>query len=65
MKIKKKNIPIRNAVDHHGLFMYQLTQIMGISESALVKKMRIEWSEEEQKRVINLIEEYAKGEGNV
>ena len=54
----KFNIAVREAADKHGLYMYQIAQIMGISESALVKKMRFEWSKEEQDRVIALIEAY-------
>ena len=56
----KFNIAVREAADKHGLFMYQIAQIMGISESALVKKMRSEWSDEEQQAVIQLIEKHAK-----
>lgn len=56
----KFNIAVREAADKHGLYMYQIAQIMGISESALVKKMRFEWSKEEQQSVIQKINEYAK-----
>lgn len=57
---KKNNIAVRETADRNHLFVYQIAQIMGISESALVKKMRTEWPEEEQQRVIKLIEDYIK-----
>lgn len=56
----KFNIAVREAADRHGLFMYQIARIMGISESTLVKKMRSEWSEEEQQAVIQKINDYVK-----
>lgn len=62
---RKNNIAVRDTADRYGLFVYQIAQIMGISESALVKKMRVEWSEEEQQRVISMIEKYAEGKDNV
>ena len=62
---RKNNIAVRDTADRYGLFVYQIAQIMGISESALVKKMRVEWSEEEQQRVISMIEKYAEGNDHV
>ena len=59
MKLKY-NVNVREAADKHGLYMYQIAQIMNISESTLVKKMRHEWTPEEQQSVIQMIEEYVK-----
>lgn len=56
----KFNLAVRQAAEKHNLFMYQIAQIMGTSESTLVKKMRHEWSQEEQERVIKLIEDSVK-----
>lgn len=56
----KFNVAVREAADKHGLYMYQIAQIMGISESALVKKMRFEWSKEEQQSVIQKIKDFVK-----
>lgn len=57
---KKFNIAVREAAYKHGLYVYQIAQIMGISESSLVKKMRTEWTEEEQLAVIQKINDFAK-----
>ncbi len=59
---KKFNLAVRQAAEKHHLFMYQIAQIMDISESSLVKKMRHEWSQEEQERVIKLIEDSLRDE---
>ena len=58
---KKNNIAVRNAADNNHLYLWEVAAIMGISYSGFMQKMRAEWSKEEQQRVINLIEEYAKG----
>lgn len=57
---QKFNIKVRDTADKYGLYMYQVAQIMNISESSLVKKMRYEWTPEEQQAVIQKIEEYVK-----
>jgi len=54
------NLAVRETANKHGLYMYQIAQIMNISESTLVKKMRHEWTPEEQQSVIQMIEEYVK-----
>lgn len=62
--MKKLNVSVRKAAIINGVPLYKVAELIGISESMLVKRMRKEWPEEEQNRVIRLIEEYAKGECN-
>lgn len=57
----KFNIAIREAAERNHLYLWQVAAIMEVSYSGFMQKMRSEWSKEEQQRVINLIEEYAKG----
>lgn len=61
----KFNLAVRQTADKHNLYMYQIAQIMNISESTLVKKMRHEWTPEEQQSVIQMIEEYVAKQGEL
>ncbi len=61
---QNKNIPVRNAAKEHNCFLWEVADLMGISYSQLMNRMRKEWTAEEQNKVISLIEEYAKGESN-
>ncbi len=61
---KKFNQEIRDFVEEHHMFMYQVPQIMGISESLFIKRMREEWTDEEKNRVLSLLEEYVAGGTN-
>lgn len=61
---KKCNELIRKTAGKYHLFLWEVAELMGISYSGFLNRMRYEWSTEEQERVIRLIEEYAKGEGN-
>lgn len=57
---EKKNLAVREAAEKHNMYFYEIAYAMKISESQLTKLIRQEWPEEEQNRVIRLIEEYAK-----
>ncbi|MBQ6592532.1 MAG: hypothetical protein IJH98_06545 [Solobacterium sp.] len=57
----KNNMPVRDCARIANVPMYKVADLMGISESTLTKKMRYEWPPEEQRRVIQLIEQYASG----
>ena len=57
-----KNIAIRLALLKSGMRHYELASIMGISESTLGRKLREELPEDEQERIVALIEEESKNE---
>ena len=47
---------IRIAMLEHGLSQWELAVILGISESQMSRKLRVELPEDEQKRIVSLIE---------
>lgn len=51
------NIKIRVKMFETGLKQWELAKLMGVSESVLSRKLRDELPEEEQDRIIKLIEE--------
>ncbi len=52
-----KNEKIKIALMKSGLRQYELACIMGISETTLGRRLREELPEEEQDRIVKLIEE--------
>lgn len=58
------NIPVRNAAEKNNLYLYEVADIMGLSYSAFMQRIRKEWSEDEQQRVIRLIEGYVSRKGS-
>lgn len=56
-----RNKRIRIALLEHGLTQYDLSKIMGISEMTMYRRLRDELSEEEQDRIVNMIE-HSQGE---
>ena len=56
-----RNIPVREAAEKNGKFLWEVADLMGLSYSAFMQRMRKEWPPEEQRRVIQLIEQYASG----
>ena len=60
------NMMIRIKLLEHNKRLWWLAQILGISESTLTRRLRDELPEEEQVRIVNLIEEHARkgGQGN-
>lgn len=57
--IKSNNI-IRNTLKKHNFKQWKLAEILGISETTLVRKLRKELSQDEQEKIIKLIKEYSK-----
>lgn len=51
-----KNIKIRQALLSAGLKNYELAEMLGVSEWTLSRRMRKEMPEDEQKRIIELIQ---------
>jgi hypothetical protein len=56
----QKNIPVRNALSKHGLYVCDLVDILKVSETTVTRMMRHELPKEEQKRIIGLIEKEAR-----
>lgn len=54
--MKKKNISIRVAMMTHGLTQWDVAKILGVSESTFYRMMRDELPEDEQERIVKLIE---------
>lgn len=52
-----KNKKIKIALMTSGLRQYELARILGISETTLGRKLREELPEEEQDRIVGIIEE--------
>ncbi len=53
------NKKIRQALASHMMKYYQLDEILGVSEATRCRMLRSELPEEEQARIIKLIEEKA------
>ena len=61
----KNNMIVRTAMSENGIALWLLAEILGISESTIVRWMRKEHSKDEQLRIAEMISEYAKsGEQN-
>lgn len=54
------NKKIRMALAENGVKYYELADLMGVSEATLGRKLRKEMLEEEQLRLVKLIEEAVK-----
>ena len=51
-----KNISIRTALKENGLYVYDLVDILGVSETTVTRMMRHELSQDDKNRIITLIE---------
>ncbi len=56
----KFNIAVRETAEKKNMYLWQVAALMGISYSGFMQKMRYEWSQAEQERVIKLIEDSVK-----
>ena len=57
MKHKTKNKRIRIKMIEHDLTQYDLSKILGVSEMTVYRRLRDELPEDEQDRIIALIEQ--------
>ena len=55
------NIKVRNAVKEKRLFYYEVAEMLGISEFTLSRKLRKELPQEEQEKIISVIDDFVKG----
>ena len=51
-----KNEKIREALSQNRMYAYELATLLGISEATFGRMMRKELPDEEQKRIVELIE---------
>lgn len=66
--MKQANFDVRQAVVGRGFKLWQLAAVLGISDSSLSRKLRMELSPTEKKRVLAAIDEVVQrfgGESNV
>ena len=61
---KVENLKIRRKLKEMKVLQWQLAEKMEVSEMTLVRKLRRELEEEEQKRIIAIIEDIAKDNKN-
>lgn len=59
-----ENLKIRRKLKEMKVLQWQLAEKMEVSEMTLVRKLRRELEEEEQKRIIAIIEDIAKDNKN-
>lgn len=57
----KCNVAVRKAAEEEKMFLWEVAELLGMSEATLMRKLRVEWSKEEQKRVIALIKSHSAG----
>ena len=52
-----KNQEIRKALRKKGLYLWNLADVLGVSEATMTRKLRKELSKEEKVRILKIIEE--------
>lgn len=57
----KANMKIREKARSSGVRLWQIADTLGMQESFFSKKLRKELPEDEQKRILNIIDAMAKG----
>lgn len=56
----KANMKIREKAINNGVRLWQIADALGIQESMFSKKLRKELEEEEQAKILSIIDELAK-----
>ena len=57
----KTNMTIREKARSCGVRLWQIADALGMQESLFSKKLRKELPEDEQERILNIIDDLAKG----
>lgn len=57
----KANMKIREKARNSGIRLWQIADALGMQESLFSKKLRKELPEDEQERILNIIDDLAKG----
>lgn len=60
--MEKQNIAIRNAAREAGIKLWQIADELHIADFTFSRKLRHELSDEEQKRILQIIAELASAE---
>lgn len=55
------NMKVRNVIKEKRLFYYEVAEMLGISEFTLSRKLRKELPQEEQEKIISVIDDFMKG----
>ncbi len=57
----KANMKIREKARNSGVRLWQIADALGMQESLFSKKLRKELPEDEQERILSIIDDLAKG----
>ena len=57
----KANMKIREKARNSGVRLWQIADALGMQESLFSKKLRKELPEDDQERILNIIDDLAKG----
>ena len=57
----KANMKIREKARNSGVRLWQIADALGMQESLFSKKLRKELPEDKQERILNIIDDLAKG----
>ena len=57
----KANMEIREKARYSGVRLWQIADALDVQESMFSKKLRKELTEEEKEKIINIIDDLAKG----
>ena len=57
----KANMKIREKARNSGVHLWQIADALGMQESLFSKKLRKELTEEEQEKILSIIDDLAKG----
>ena len=60
-----KNRRIRDAANANRVKLWEVAAALGIADSSFSRKLRFELPEDEQTRIVGIIEQLAAGRGNV
>lgn len=55
------NEKIRKAVKDNGMYIWQLSEVLDVSEATITRWMRHEMPDEKQTKIIEKINQYQKG----
>ena len=56
------NFKVRQALAKNHLYQYQLADLLKVSEFTLIRRLRKELPDEEQDRIVQLIEDHCRGD---
>lgn len=63
-RFRNGNIEIKEAVKAANMRMWQLAEMLGVSQNTLCRRLRHELPDDEKKEILALIQNYGKGGEN-